>query len=268
MFGSGQRGARHRAPVVASTAPATEQPHKAHAGPTRAPWWATGLAFLAILGLLFAGWKAFGQLGQKPTPGAGAGARPAAASSPAPTTAAASAGTPGARTTVTIGPNGGLHAQMILTFGSKRSRIAFSVPSRPGVGTQFLPLVENIRVTANGKTHALTQSLFSGDAASFRLSSPARLVTVRYLVRDAVSRSAPSAPGRALALATPLVVGHVGRLSASVQVGSRHVLNIGCISRNGTLATCGTQTAKGWKVVAAAGQPTPDVVAQVNLPNG
>jgi hypothetical protein len=141
-----------------------------------------------------------------------------------------------------------------------------SVPRRPGAGAQFAPSVTNVRIRAEGNRQHRNDTLSTGEATTFQLSARAKRVVVRYSVDNAVARSRSAAPDRTMALVTPVAVARLAGIRSSVEVASRHVLDIGCVSPRGVLATCGSRTAHGWQVRAHAGRPVPDVIAQVHLP--
>jgi hypothetical protein len=270
MFDGGQRStARHRAtaedPSPFSGSPAA-QPEKLHAA-GRTPVWATTLAFAGLVLLLLGIWALFGRGPSSAPAGPAAGTAAPTKASPSSTPTGPAVARPGLSTVVRLRPDGTLRATERVTFRRPRSTLVVSVPARPGAGAQFGPSVTNLRVRANGRVHHGEAFLSSGEATSFRLVSSARRFTIRYAVQNTVARSTPSVPERGLALVTPVAVARLAGVPSHVEVVSPHVLSIGCVSPRGVLATCGSRTARGWQVRAAAGQPAPDVIAQVSLPS-
>jgi hypothetical protein len=271
MFDNGQRStARHRATAEDTSAfngSPHAQPEKVPAAAGRTPIWATALAFTALVLLLLGIWALFGRGPSSAPSGSGPPSASPSKASPTTTPTAPAVARPGLSTVVRLRPDGTLRATERVTFGRPRSTLAVSVPARPGAGAQFGPSVTDLRVRAHGKVHRGEGFLSSGEATNVRLASPARRVVIRYSVRNTVARSTPSVPDRGLALVTPVAVARLAGVPSNVKVVSPHVLSIGCVSPRGVLATCGSRTAHGWQVRAAAGQPAPDVVAQVRLPS-
>ena len=269
MFGSGQHStARHRATAEDSArlnGSPTARSEKHHAAPSRTPIWATALVFGVLLLAVFGAWVLFGRDTGSSQPGPAAGTptgTPTTSTSP---TRSAAAG-PGLRTAVRLRPDGSVRTTERITFRRPRSSLVLSIPRRPGAAAQFAPSVTNVGVRANGNGQRRNDTLSTGEATTFQLRSPATRVVVRYSVDNAVARNHAYAPDRTLALVTPVKVAQLAGIRSNVKVVSPHVLNIGCVSPRGVLATCGSRTAHGWQVRARAGRPVPDVIAHVHLP--
>lgn len=263
MFGSGQRStARHRATADPARfdGPTAAGPEALEASPGRTPIWATLTVFALLVAVLLAVWVLFGR-GSSPTgPTAGT-----PTGSPSTSPSARAAAGPGISTVVRVRPDGSQRTTERITFQQPRTSLVVLVPARPGAGAQFHPSVTNISIRAHGHVQRRNDTLSTGEATSFQLSSPATRVVVRYSADNAGAAGDASSPGRALALVTPVLVAPPAGVKARVEVISPHVLNIGCVTPRGVLATCGTRIPGGWQVHVRAGRPVPDVIAQVSL---
>ena len=175
-----------------------------------------------------------------------------------------SAASVGATTEVSIGDSGGLHVVETLAFDTPRKRIDLAVPHRVGAGEAFAPTVSALVVRGAGQVRRASP-MEVGDRAAVSLERPTDHVVLEYDAAGAVQRSHDaSAPERALALVTPLVVVGAESLPATVEVRSVKVLNVGCL-HHGVLAGCGTRTSDGWTVETSGADGAPDVLAQLNL---
>jgi hypothetical protein len=167
---------------------------------------------------------------------------------------------------VSIGDSGGLFIVETLTFPTPQDHLDLYVPQLAGVGKAFRPVVDRLAVR-DPATGTVPGPLTAGDTAGIRLrlAAPATRVVLEYTARGVVQRSDNrSAPERALALVTPLMVRQAQELPATVGVDSVKVLNVGC-DRAGELIGCGTRTSDGWTVETNGVGPQPAVFAQINL---
>ena len=247
---AGDGKARHRAPVPAVKAPAVQSTHAHLATPRRTRWVAACAVVLLLLAAVF-GWRAL------------AGGTPSTVSRGP--VDAASARTTDVRIAVRVGADGVLTVVERVDLPADRAGLTLTLPERSGVTGRLRPRVENLRLRVDGRLLPAAETLTPGRSATFRLPGDASQVLVEYTARNAVLHSRPSAPGRGLALATPLRVEDVSGLSSSVHLIAGKVLSVGCVGTNGELITCGSMTTQGWRVERGRNQPVPDVVAQVDL---
>lgn len=228
----------------------------AHAGQRRRrAWLAPVVALVAVL-LVVASWQALQTLLPAGSPS------PASSQAPSPSVG----GPVGIRTEVSIGDTGGMHVVETLTFATPQARLDLSVPRRSGVGRDFLPVVEALIVQEPAPTTRVG-SLGIGEEAAVDLATPSTRIVLEYDAAGVVVRSGdPSAPERALALVTPLVIVQAHSLPSTVEVMSVKVLNVGCL-RGDQLTGCGTRTDQGWTVESSGGEegPRADVFAQLDL---
>jgi hypothetical protein len=178
---------------------------------------------------------------------------------------AASARATDVRISVRVGADGLLRVVERVDLPADRAELTLTVPERSGVTGRLRPRVEDLRLRVGGHLLPAAGTLTPGRSATFRLPGDASRVLVEYTARGAVLHSRPSAPGRGLALATPLRVEDISGLSSSVYLIAGKVRNVGCVGANGELTTCGRMTTQGWRVERGRNQPVPDVVAQVDL---
>jgi hypothetical protein len=168
----------------------------------------------------------------------------------------------GTETMVTIDDDGSLQAEEHVSFAAPQAEVHVSVPRPVDVSAGFQPRIENLRVEAAGQTMRLGRTLGPGDSATVQLPTAARDVRVLYSASGTVVRSKPSAPGRRLALLTPLVIQQAEGLSFHMEVSDRRVLNLGCTTGD-TMTVCGATSKTGWTVERPDRRG--DVLAQLDL---
>jgi hypothetical protein len=176
------------------------------------------------------------------------------------------AGDPGVRSTAVIGAAGTVDIVQRITFAGPRPSLTVSIPTREAPAGQFNPRIDELGVRADG--HAvpgLATPLAKGETHTFTFAEPATSAVLRYSVRGAIAKAKPSAPGRALALLTPLTFEGQRGLASRTEIPRAGVLNLGCIAAGAALTACGSQTEHYWVVQRIADDPVVDVVAQVDL---
>jgi hypothetical protein len=171
----------------------------------------------------------------------------------------------GSRVVVHIGDDGVLRVEQRVTFREPSRRLELAVPRRRGVTATLEPRIDEVTVETGGREQSIQSVLQRGDHTSVSLPASTTQAVVRYTAAGVVLRSEPSAPERALALATPLVLDGAVGLPSRVDVESVKALNVGCVDLAGTMVGCGTKTRSGWTVEASGSEPYADVVVQLNL---
>jgi hypothetical protein len=172
----------------------------------------------------------------------------------------------GSRIVVRIGDDGTLRVKQRVTLRAPVKALVLAVPSRQGVTSSLPVRVDEVTIETAGHVQSLGSALRRGDRTSVPLESPAAHAVVRYAATGIVLRSEPSAPERALALATPLVVEQAHGLPSRVDIKSGKALNVGCVDLAGTMTGCGTDNSTGWTVETSGSEPYADVVVQLDLP--
>jgi hypothetical protein len=127
------------------------------------------------------------------------------------------------------------------------------------------PAVGHVTVEAGGREVPVGTTLRQGDRTSVSLPGRTTQAVVRYAATGVVLRSEPSTAGRALALATPLVIAQATGLPSQVDIESVMALNVGCVDLVGTMTGCGSRTSSGWTVETSPAEPYADVVVQLDL---
>jgi hypothetical protein len=174
---------------------------------------------------------------------------------------------PGVRSTVAVGSEDSVDVVQRLSFDSARASLTVSIPTREAPAERFDPRVAELRVRADGRAApGLGRPLGKGETHRFTFAEPATSVVLTYAVEGTVIKTRPSAPGRALALLTPLTIeGQMG-LGSRIEIKRDGVLNLGCIAAGAPMTACGSEIGRHWVVERIAGDPVVDVVAQIDLP--
>jgi hypothetical protein len=166
---------------------------------------------------------------------------------------------------VRIGDDGALRVQQRVTLGAPVRSLELAVPRRQGVTATLDPRVDEVTIEAAGRELTLGPTLRPGDRTTVSLPAQTTQAVVRYAATGVALRTEPSTPERALALATPLMLGQAKGLPSRVDVKSVRALNVGCVDLAGTMRGCGTKTRSGWTVETSGSEPYADVVVQLNL---
>lgn len=169
------------------------------------------------------------------------------------------------RTLVLIGDDGTLRVEQRVALLAPVDRLDLSVPVRRGAAAAISPRVVDVTVRSGGSEWRVATPLRQGAEKQVRLARETTQAVVTYVATHVTLRSHPSNPERALALATPLVIEQAAGLPSRVDIESVKALNVGCVSRGGEMAGCGTHTSSGWTVEASGSEPYVDVVVQLNL---
>lgn len=169
------------------------------------------------------------------------------------------------QTTVRIVRKGALDVEDRITFPAPRKSLVLAIPHRTGVTRHFTPVASRLVVSVAGQHGSSLDALTPGPPVTVHLSAPATKVALHYTVTGAVTRSRPSAPGRALVLVTPMAVGGTRGLPSRLVIVSPGVLNVGCVHGSDELSTCARRNHDGWIVRGQSSGSTSDVVAQVDL---
>jgi hypothetical protein len=174
---------------------------------------------------------------------------------------------PGVWSTVAVSSGDSVDIVQRLTFASARASLTVSIPTREAPTERFDPRVDKLRVRADGRAApGLSKPLGKGETHTFTFPEPATSVVLTYAATGTVAKTRPSAPGRALALLTPLTIEGQVELGSRVEIERDGVLNLGCIAAGAPMTACGSETARHWVVERIAGDPVVDVVAQIDLP--
>lgn len=153
-----------------------------------------------------------------------------------------------------------------LTFTSPADTVALVNSGHVGAASAFAPEIDNLWIDAGAGPAPVPGKQASSEVVRLALPLPATEVTVGYRATGVVERTENSAPGRALALVTPLRLAQVTGLRA-VEVRGVWVDNLGCVDQAGRMSACGRGTSLGWETGPEDAQLV-DVVAQLTLPSG
>lgn len=168
------------------------------------------------------------------------------------------------RTVVTVVGPDAIRVVEHLTFTSPTATVALDNPEHVGAIDAFAPRIEDLWVDEGTGRLLTPDPPAPGDSIRVELPITATEVTVGYRATGVVERTAGSAPGRALALVTPLRLADDTGLRA-VEVRGVWVDNLGCVDPAGRMAACGRGTPQGWETSPEDAQLL-DVVAQLTLP--
>lgn len=139
--------------------------------------------------------------------------------------------------------------------------------SAGGLAIMPNPTVESLQVSVDGSP--VTPTLRAGSTNAWVITPPSgaapRTMEVRYVLTGAIVRSLPSAPGRALAVLSPISTGAVGDLPTTIAISTTDVLNVYCPTAvNQAAIMCGRLDGDRWTITPPPGLPV--VVAQIDLP--
>jgi hypothetical protein len=222
------------------------------AAPTRPSWLPTVLVVL----LLLTGTAAALRLAGLP----GEGRRSSSLD-----TATTGAAEEGSRIVVRIAGDGVLRVEQDVTLHGAVRELQLAVPQRRGVTATLQPVLDEVTVETGGQEVPVGSTLHRGDRTTVPLPGRTTQAVVRYAATGVVLRSEPSTAGRALALATPLVIAQATGLPSQVDIESVMALNVGCVDLVGTMTGCGSRTSSGWTVETSPAEPYADVVVQLDL---
>jgi hypothetical protein len=193
-----------------------------------------------------------------------AGDPPVASPTPAPGS--------GTRTAVvteaTFGPGLVVSESQHVVFDRPMRRITLTVPKQAATagGGAFDPRIGNLQVlVGDGPPLNVRQSLHAGTSITVRLPAPATRLDVVYVVYHAVVRSKPSSQQRAAALVTALSLTPGTGMTTTLHIDGTNVTNIGCTAPGGASRTCGSESARGWKVTQGPQRRNDAVIAQLDL---
>jgi hypothetical protein len=174
---------------------------------------------------------------------------------------------PWVRSAAQVGTDGSVDVLQRISFARPRSHLTVSVPARRGPTSPFHPRIDDLRLRIDGQVASvLTSPLVEGQTRTLSFRQPTRSVVLSYSVEGAVKTAQPSAPGRALALLTPLAVHGTRDVMSRLEIDQDGVLNLGCVAPGEPMTVCGSDAGQRWVVQRAADEPVVDVVAQVDLP--
>lgn len=235
-------------------APRIDEPNK-HRG------WVFALVGVALVIAAIGGWLAFGPSASD----TGAGGETQTG------TSVTTGTTPGVDSTVALAHGTTVAVRQDIVLRDPVSSITLRVPDRTGTPTLagFDPRIEKLKITTSDGADVLpfTQSPFGvGTHRLVTFAGPTRAFSISYLASSSVVVSEPSARGRGLLLATPLLFSDTSTMSRTVEVEGAGILNLGCVPPGGVFIECGAKSTPSWTVSQQLGPQTGDVVAQVDLP--
>lgn len=149
---------------------------------------------------------------------------------------------------------------------SRLSEVALTLPQSFGIASLAHPTAVDLQAAADGNVVAVPDSGTVRQRVNLVLPQPADTLELRYRLVDAVQRSRPAPPGRALIIVAPLKVEVLTTQPVMVSVTGAHVTNLTCPLLPQRQQVCGRQDERGWFAPALAGDAAV-VIVQVDLPN-
>jgi len=173
---------------------------------------------------------------------------------------------PGASVSARPDAAGVLEVVQWVRLSSRVSEVALSLPPSFGIASVAHPTVVDLQAAADGNVVDVPDGGTVRQRVNLVLPQPADTLELRYRLMDAVQRSHPAPPGRALIIVAPLKVEALTTQPVMVSVTGAQVSNLTCPLLPQAQQVCGRQDARGWSAPTLAGDAAV-VIVQVDLPN-
>jgi len=197
---------------------------------------------------------------------------PSASSQPPSTAPATGAGRgpgvtePGGRVAARPDASGDLEVVAWVRLSRPLREVALALPQDFGITPVARPTVVDLQAVADGQVVAVPDNGTVRQRVNLVLPQLADTLQLRYRLVDAVQRSRPAPPGRALIMLAPLKVEALAALPVTMQVSGARVTNLTCPLLPQPQQLCGRQDAQAWFTPALAADQAV-VIVQADLPN-
>ncbi len=173
---------------------------------------------------------------------------------------------PGVRVAMRPDASGDLEVVEWVRLPNPLREVALTVPQNFGIAAVARPTVVDLQAVADGNVVAVPDNGTVRQRVNLVLPQPAAGLQLRYRLVDAVQRSRPAPPGRALIIVAPLMAEALATQPFILQVSGAHVTNLTCPLLPQPQQLCGRQDAQGWSAPGLTGDRAV-VIVQADLPN-